>query len=249
MGVIWIVATCSAQQPMRTDVIRLHILANSDSDTDQSEKLWVRDLVLRHWGERLANLGDAKTAWTNLGALVPQIQADITQALKDNGIAYGVSVRTGVFDFPDRQYDGVDFPAGKYQALQVRLGEAKGHNWWCVMFPPLCLVGTDENFDIEKYKQMLRELQQQEAETAAATVKATVKATPSARRASSAEKTATPGTNTPGKTKETKAPQATAMPEPPQAPVRSWLVDELGMARQWDRSFMQWAKEFWLSGE
>lgn len=239
LGVMLIVATCAAQKPIRTDVIRLHILANSDSETDQSQKLWVRDLVLQRWGSKLSSLGDAKTAWTDLPDLAPKIQDDIDQALKANGIDYGVSVCTGVFDFPDRQYDGVDFPAGKYQALQVRLGEAKGHNWWCVMFPPLCLVSVDGNFDVEKYKQMLRELEQEQASTAKPTAKATAGKTTAGGRTAKAAASA----------KASHTPAPTATPQAPQAPVRSWLMDELGKANQWDASFMQWAKKFWLNGE
>ncbi len=199
MGAMLVIATCAAQKPIRTDVIRLHILANSDSEKDQSQKLWVRDLVLDRWGGKLSALGDAQTAWKDLGKLAPDIEKDIAQTLKANGIGYGVDVRTGVFDFPDREYEGVKFPAGKYEALQIRLGEAKGRNWWCVMFPPLCLVGADENFDIEKYKQMVRDLKQGG--------------------------------------------------EQPEAPVRSWLADKMGAGKQWDSSFADWVKEFWLSGD
>jgi stage II sporulation protein R len=207
-GIIAVVTTCASQPAIRKDVIRLHILANSDSELDQSTKLWVRDLVLNRWGSKLSSFGSAQDAWSSLGALLPKIESDLSQTLQANGIGYDVKVESGVFDFPDRDYNGIDFPAGKYEALRIRLGKAAGHNWWCVMFPPLCLVGADDDFDLEKYKQMVKDLKAQDE-----------------------------GRKT---TSDTKAPEA---------PVRSWLVDKSGGADRWDSDFVDWVKQFWLSGE
>ena len=208
IGIAAVIVACSAQPAVRKDVIRLHILANSDTDIDQSAKLWVRDLVLSKWGSKLSGYDNAGDAWSNLNAILPKIENDLTQTLKANGIGYGVSVESGVFDFPDRDYNGIVFPAGKYEALRIKLGKATGHNWWCVMFPPLCLVAADSDFDLEKYKKLVKDMEVQNAGQVASKVAKT-----------------------------------------PEAPVRSWLVDKTGGADRWDKDFMDWVKQFWLSGE
>jgi stage II sporulation protein R len=142
-----------------SNVIRLHILANSDTDEDQSTKLQVRDLVLKDWGTKLMAVSTTSAeAWKALNKLLPDIKSDITDYLCKIGVKYGVKLETGVYDFPSKDYNGVDFPEGKYQALRIELGEAAGHNWWCVMFPPLCLVG-DGDMDMQEYIDLVKSIQ------------------------------------------------------------------------------------------
>lgn len=121
------------------DYVRLHVLAADDSDEAQALKLRVRDAVLVEARALLAGCGDADAAWdmvnANLDALADAARAEARAA----GYGGPVSAETGVFDFPDRQYGDVLVPAGAYRALRVIIGEGRGHNWWCVLFPSLCL--------------------------------------------------------------------------------------------------------------
>ncbi len=122
------------------ELIRFHVLANSDSEADQALKLRVRDRILE---ETCLPLEEAQNT-TEAVAQIQKHMADIREvALKEiqsQGYDYPVSVQLGVFDFPVRQYGNVTLPAGRYPALRVVIGEGAGHNWWCVMFPPLCFV-------------------------------------------------------------------------------------------------------------
>ncbi len=121
------------------NVLRLHILANSDSEADQALKLRVRDALLPLF-EAAPSYEDARAVVLSHGdALLETCQAVLAAA----GAPYGAQLLLGESDFPDRTYGGVPFPAGTYDALQVVLGAGAGHNWWCVLFPPLCIVTRD----------------------------------------------------------------------------------------------------------
>ena len=121
------------------NVLRLHILANSDSPEDQAVKLRVRDALLPLF-EAAATYDDARAFVLDHGdALLSLAQSTLAAA----GMPYGAQLLLGVASFPDRVYDGVFFPAGPYDALQIILGDGAGHNWWCVLFPPLCIVTRD----------------------------------------------------------------------------------------------------------
>ena len=120
-------------------VLRLHILANSDSPQDQAVKLRVRDALLPLF-EAAASYDDARAFVLAHGAaLLARCQAVLAAA----GAPYGAQLLLGVSAFPDRTYDKTFFPAGDYDALQIVLGAGEGHNWWCVLFPPLCIVTQD----------------------------------------------------------------------------------------------------------
>ena len=129
--------------PSRPDpaasVLRLHILANSDSDEDQAVKLRVRDALLPLF-EVAASYDDARAFVLDHGAeLLRLCQTTLSAA----GVPYGAQLLLGVSDFPDKTYNGTLFPAGPYDALEIVLGDGAGHNWWCVLFPPLCIVTRD----------------------------------------------------------------------------------------------------------
>lgn len=120
-------------------VLRLHILANSDNRLDQAVKLRVRDALVPLF-EAAASYEDARTFVLDHGAeLLTTCQTTLAAA----GAPYGAQLLLGESDFPDRVYRGVPFPAGTYDALQIVLGAGAGHNWWCVLFPPLCVVTRD----------------------------------------------------------------------------------------------------------
>ena len=124
---------------LQHDVLRLHILANSDSEQDQSLKLKVRDKLL----------AESETLFQGCDTLDEMKQRAIEQketirllaksVLEENGCEQDVSVQLVQMDFDTRQYEEITMPAGCYDALRILIGKAEGHNWWCVMYPPLCL--------------------------------------------------------------------------------------------------------------
>lgn len=124
------------------NVLRMHILANSDSELDQKIKLAVRDAILEFEIEETsaAIAETAKQAEKILREKLDLLIEKAKKVLTSFGVSYGVRVEFGSFGFPERNYDGIIYPAGNYRAVRVILGEGEGHNWWCVMFPPLCLV-------------------------------------------------------------------------------------------------------------
>lgn len=132
-------------QAIHDTYIRLHVIANSDTDADQAAKHRVRDAVLTRYGDIFAgerDIGSAeRTVETNLDAI-----NDIAEdTLSENGMAYGAHTEYGVFSFPTRQYGDCVLPAGEYHALRVVLGDGAGANWWCVLFPPLCVYDTSSH--------------------------------------------------------------------------------------------------------
>jgi stage II sporulation protein R len=125
------------------EIIRLHILANSDSEADQTLKLAVRDSLGELANSALKNTENAKLAGEQLAALLPEIEKIANTVLDGAGIGYQATAKLGISHFPPRTYAGVTLPAGNYNALIVTLGEGEGHNWWCVMYPPLCYAGEE----------------------------------------------------------------------------------------------------------
>ncbi|MGI6575476.1 MAG: stage II sporulation protein R [bacterium] len=128
------------EEPPTRDVLRLHILANSDQPLDQEVKLAVRDAILASLGSELAKAASAYEAYWQIENQLERVAQVAEGELKRQGMKPEVAVRLGPADFPTRTYDGRVFPAGRYQALQVFIGKGLGANWWCVLFPPLCLV-------------------------------------------------------------------------------------------------------------
>ena len=124
-------------EKVRGEVVRLHVLANSDSEADQAVKLLVRDALLGSGSELFSGEVTAR------GAAVAE------KVLRDNGFDYGADIRLVNEYFTTRSYEGFTLPAGRYTAVKVVLGSGKGHNWWCVMFPPLCLPAASEKTDID----------------------------------------------------------------------------------------------------
>lgn len=132
------------------DVIRLHVIANSDSPEDQAVKEQVRDMVVRDLGPLFTGMDPGEVEkWI----LCNQdfIAALAAEVLFEAGIDYSVQVKYGVVDYPTRLYGDTAYPAGKYKSVRIILGEGKGRNWWCVLFPPLCFVdGTVQPAQNEK---------------------------------------------------------------------------------------------------
>lgn len=121
------------------NVIRLHVLANSDGEEDQALKLTVRDAVLEKTKTLLENVDSREQAEAVLRQNLPVIEQTALAALRAKGAENSVCVELGEENYPTREYECLAFPAGEYLSLRVMIGEAEGQNWWCVLFPPLCL--------------------------------------------------------------------------------------------------------------
>lgn len=119
--------------------IRLHVLANSDSDEDQALKLKVRDAVLELIGEYIRDCSDRESAAAAIEEGLGAVKRVAEETVKAEGFEYGVTVELGAERYPTRSYESVSLPAGVYYSLRVKIGDAEGANWWCVLYPPLCL--------------------------------------------------------------------------------------------------------------
>ena len=124
-------------------LIRIHVLASSNSDTDQQLKLKVKDDVIRYLQPALKQSDSLAESRRIILSSLPQIEQTALQTLQQNGCEDTVTLQYGHFDFPVKYYGSFSLPAGNYEALRILIGEGKGRNWWCVLFPPLCF--TDSN--------------------------------------------------------------------------------------------------------
>ncbi len=134
---------------IRQDVVRLHILANSDSDEDQQVKLLVRDVLLNCGKDLFSGAVTAENAGQCLELQKDELIKEANRVLADNGFDYKTDIYLAEEYFSTRAYEDFTLPAGEYLALKVILGEGEGHNWWCVMFPPLCLPAAGEKADLD----------------------------------------------------------------------------------------------------
>ena len=119
-------------------VIRLHVIANSDSERDQALKLKVRDAILKKVSAYTEGCADRNEAEAEIAAHTDEIKTEAEKTLRENGCELAVTVKLGTENYPTREYGDVRLPAGDYCSLRVMIGEAEGQNWWCVLFPPLC---------------------------------------------------------------------------------------------------------------
>ena len=132
-------------QEIRKDVFRLHILANSDTDKDQNLKLKVRDAVLEYTEKLYKNSNTKEEAEVLTSKSLQNIANVAKQVIVDNGYNYNVTCQIEDVYFNTRTYENVTMPSGTYRALQIKIGDAKGKNWWCVMYPSLC-VGASTDY-------------------------------------------------------------------------------------------------------
>jgi stage II sporulation protein R len=124
------------------EAIRLRILANSDSPSDQWIKRQVRDAVIAEMQTWVSNPNSIEEARGQIRAHLPEIRDLIAQVLTHHGYHYTYAAELGTVPFPTKMYGDKVYPAGNYEALRITLGEGKGQNWWCVLFPPLCFVDS-----------------------------------------------------------------------------------------------------------
>ena len=137
------------EESVYDDVIRLHVLANSDSDEDQAEKLAVRDAVLSYITDELEDAHSVDDAARQIEELIPAVERVAAETLANRGSDRAVYAEFGRESYPEREYDGYSLPAGNYASLRVVVGEGAGHNWWCVLFPSLCTGAAQKSDFIE----------------------------------------------------------------------------------------------------
>lgn len=144
---VWLGALLADRQMLSRELIRLHVVAASDSREDQAVKLRVRNAVLAAIGEDLESIGDVEAAKSYLRENLPKIQRIANETLEKAGLEPSAVVSLCREAFDTRVYDTFSLPAGMYQALRIVIGDGEGHNWWCVAFPGLCLPATTQGFE------------------------------------------------------------------------------------------------------
>lgn len=134
-----ITSFASTCDEIRTDVLRLHVIANSDSEEDQQLKLKVRDALLRTGKNIFDGSVTRENAEEKIRNEKEKLELTAKKVIRENGFDYDVEITVTEEFFNTRTYESVTLPAGKYMAVRVLIGENAGKNWWCVMFPPLCI--------------------------------------------------------------------------------------------------------------
>lgn len=139
-------AKINMQHSIADEIIRLHVLANSDSPQDQQLKLKVKSRIVEEMQQRLEGITDLAKARTAILSSIPSLEEAAKSVIAEEGYAYSVTGKLEQTWFPEKTYGDMTFPAGKYEALRIQIGAAGGRNWWCVLFPSLCFV--DETYAV-----------------------------------------------------------------------------------------------------
>ena len=150
------------QQAISDKVLRFHVLANSDSEADQTLKLAVRDAVGSFMQEKLADVENLEECELVVRQSLGEIEEAAAETIAENGYDYDVTAELEHTSFPVKNYGSYTFPAGDYEALRIVIGEGNGHNWWCVMYPNMCF--SDSMYEVidEKAETSLQEVLTQE---------------------------------------------------------------------------------------
>lgn len=155
------ICAISYAQNISTDiadsVFRLHVIANSDSKEDQDLKYKVRDSLLKYMNEICKDCTNKEEAISIVEKNKENFKQIALTTINNEGYSYAVNINIGNFEFPTKNYGDISLPAGFYDALRVEIGEAKGQNWWCVMFPPLCFVDISSGVVPDESKEIMEE--------------------------------------------------------------------------------------------
>lgn len=138
------------------NLVRLHVIANSDSSADQALKLKVRDAVIEYMKDKLAPSQDINQTKKIINENLSNIENISREVIKENNSDYSVKASMGNYAFPTKTYGDIALPAGEYQALRVVIGKGVGANWWCVLFPPLCFIDATHGAIPDSVKQKLK---------------------------------------------------------------------------------------------
>ena len=157
---VWRTETVSAkmqpaQKHMAEEVLRFHVHANSDSKEDQELKMTVKDEVVS-WLEAKMDCDSLEETKNFIRSHLTGIEEVAEETVRREGYSYPVQAALEWTDFPEKSYGDVTFPAGSYEALRIQIGEAKGHNWWCVLYPNLCFIDSVQAVVPEKGKKQLK---------------------------------------------------------------------------------------------
>ena len=138
------------EEKIYESVVRLHVLANSDTEEDQALKLKVRDAVLSYTSPKIIDAKTREEAISILQENMEEIKSIANNVILENGYDYKIDVTLTLEDYPTRNYESMSFPSGEYVSLRILIGEAEGQNWWCVLFPPLCLSAASDSASNEE---------------------------------------------------------------------------------------------------
>ena len=152
----------STSSDIADSVFRLHVLANSDSSEDQALKYKVRDSLLDYMNSICSETTSKDEAISIASSHLDDFKKIAEDTIEANGYNYTVQVQIGNFEFPTKTYGDISLPAGYYDALRVNIGEAKGQNWWCVMFPPLCFIDVSSGVVPDESKEVLKDSMDEE---------------------------------------------------------------------------------------
>lgn len=146
VGFLWCGSVVADRKALHENVIRLHVVAASDSREDQDVKLRVRDAVTETLETAMADITDPDAALAYIRGNVSKLEGVANRVLEECGVKDRAKVTLAEEEFGTRVYDTFSLPAGVYRALRITIGEGAGHNWWCVVFPTLCFPATTEGF-------------------------------------------------------------------------------------------------------
>ena len=146
------------QEQIAEKVLRFHVLANSNSEEDQKLKLQVRDAIGGLLQEKMAQVENREECEKFITEWIPKIEQTAAAVIEENGYDYSVCARLEETDFPVKTYGAYTFPAGRYEALRVTIGEGAGENWWCVLYPNMCFENSMYEVVDERGEKALREV-------------------------------------------------------------------------------------------
>lgn len=146
------------QGELAEQVFRFHVLANSDSGEDQALKMKVKEAIIAYMKQELPQSDSVETTKKWARENLVQIQQVAAEIIAEEGYEYSVKAEVTICDFPDKTYGDITFPAGEYEALRIEIGQAKGQNWWCVLYPNLCFIDAVHAVVPEKGKNELKEV-------------------------------------------------------------------------------------------
>lgn len=147
----------ATQTSIASQVIRLHVIANSDEKEDQELKLYIKDNIVSMLRDSLAGASDINEARKIIRNEMEEIEQTATSQMKEKGYNYTANATLGNVYFPAKKYGDLTFPEGEYEALKVNIGKSEGKNWWCVMYPTLCFVDSTYQVVPEESKETLKQ--------------------------------------------------------------------------------------------
>lgn len=148
----------TVQKQIADEILRLHVIANSDTNEDQALKLKVKDKIVNYLKEVLKDADDLKMAKEIVRSRLADLEKITKDVMTEEGYAYSVTASLGEQEFPVKMYGDLIFPAGIYQAVQIKIGRHQGKNWWCVLFPNLCFIDGTYSIVPEEAKEELEEV-------------------------------------------------------------------------------------------